>query len=98
MEDFDGELCCSISGMALSESVRAQLERIVTSVPAEPLNEQGVDWGGSWFCPADGEPMAMRSTKLPQCRSCERWLDDRVLYQLIERHTHLPAPGWTSAR
>ncbi len=41
MKEFNGELCCSSAGMALSESVRAQLEWIVTSAPVERAHRVG---------------------------------------------------------
>src|SRR5215469_13711119 len=84
------ELRCQRGDMALSQPMKSELESIVQSSPSRPERAK-FEWGGTWYCPADGERMA-EENGLVQCPACARCLTGRALYQLIELHPHKRVP------
>jgi uncharacterized Zn finger protein (UPF0148 family) len=83
---MEGQVACLRGDMALSGVMTSELQAIAESSPSRPEPANFV-WGGSWYCPADGERMVEESG-LVRCPACERYLPGRVLYALIELHPH----------
>jgi hypothetical protein len=71
-----GHLECSATGCDLSGRVAAD------PVPPTPST---VNWGGQWYCPADGEKMSWQDG-LPHCATCGRTLPGGLIYEAIEFH------------
>ena len=69
----------------LSEVASDRLRAFVASAPNEHTkSDSTVNWGGTWFCPADGMRMSHEVDQLPACSSCTRILPSNLVYQLIE--------------
>ena len=81
-----GRTVCSQTGMDLSPKVAEELATIVAESPrlSKPIT---YTVGGSWHCPADGQPLIESSGRLA-CPMCDRDLPGLVIYQLIEFHKH----------
>ena len=82
----DGRTVCSRTGMDFSIKVAEELAAIVAGPPrvSTPITYKV---GGSWHCPADGQPLIESPGRLA-CPACNRDLPSLVIYQLIEFHAH----------
>lgn len=86
LEPLRDEIMCRRGDMELSRVLRLGLEEVV-EVPAGRPDASAIRWGGAWHCPADGEAMVEEDGVI-QCVACGRFLPGRLLYQLIEFHSH----------
>lgn len=71
----------------LSERAANELRAVATAPPLREPVPSRMRWGGNWHCPADGSP-TIEVDSVITCRTCDRSLPDRLVYQLIEFHHH----------
>lgn len=76
---------CKRGGMELSEVMSDWLREFAASLSSvDGERASTVNWGGTWFCAADGRLMSSSDHVLPKCGSCSRILPARLIYHLIE--------------
>lgn len=82
------KLICPRGEMELSWVLRQELERWVADGSIE-VPRAKLCWGGVWHCPRD-DALMRESDGRATCPDCGRHLSGRVLYMMIEFHTHAP--------
>jgi len=88
MTERDGTFVCSATGVDVSRKASQDLRDVVATVPDRSVAEPGtIQWGGTWYCPADGALM-IEAEGVVRCPDFRRPLPGRLLYQLIEFNVH----------
>lgn len=89
MSESDGMLTCPVGRFGVSPRMKDSLRGLAVLRPAVPVSTNG-DFGGTWFCPADGNELQQNDGR-SRCPICGRYLPNYVKYQFIE--FNLPAGG-----
>jgi ribosomal protein S14 len=89
MAVVDGHMTCTAGAMELSDTMLLMLSDYCEQEPLpQTTRPTGTRWGGHRRCALDGTETSSSEFLLPMCRSCDRILATRILYQLIEVHQH----------